>query len=295
MAAYLSLIALWATTPLAIKWSAEGPGFIFGAALRMAIGTVCILSVLAIRRIRLSWSRRAKLTYLAIALQMYGSMILIYWSARFIPSGWISVIFGLTPFITALLAAAILKENSLGAGKIFSYLLSICGLALMFSSAIELEQQALFGILGVLIAALLHSVSSIWVKQINAGLPALQQVAGGLLLVMPVYLGSWLYHDGAQWPAEIPLYSLLSILYLGVIATSLGFALYYYVLTHLPATNVALLTIVSPVLALFLGYAINGEALTLKVTAGSSMILVALLAYQIADRRLRKRLKPELE
>lgn len=295
LAAYLSLIALWSTTPLAIKWSGDGPGFMFGATLRMAIGTLCIVSILAVMRKRLSWNRRAKLTYLAIALQMYGSMILIYWAAQFIPSGWISVIFGLTPFITALLAAPILKEKSLGAGKLFSYLLSVCGLALMFSSAIELEKRALSGILGVLLAALLHSASSIWVKHINARLPALEQVAGGLLFVMPAYLVSWLYHDGARWPSDIPQHSLLSILYLGVVATSLGFALYYYVLTHMPATKVAFLTIVSPVIALLLGNAVNGEALTAKVSAGSSLILAGLIAHQVVDRRLQKGIRTELD
>ncbi|MGZ8928379.1 MAG: EamA family transporter, partial [Methylobacter sp.] len=40
--AYISVILLWSTTPLAIKWSGEGSGYLFGVTGRMVIGTVCI-------------------------------------------------------------------------------------------------------------------------------------------------------------------------------------------------------------------------------------------------------------
>ncbi len=35
---YLTVVLLWTTTPLAIKWSGEGPGFLFGVTARMTIG-----------------------------------------------------------------------------------------------------------------------------------------------------------------------------------------------------------------------------------------------------------------
>jgi hypothetical protein len=53
--AYLSVILLWATTPLAIKWSIESAGFLFGVTARMAIGTLCVLLVLLLSKHRLVW------------------------------------------------------------------------------------------------------------------------------------------------------------------------------------------------------------------------------------------------
>ncbi len=283
-AAYFSVILLWATTPLAIKWSAEGAGFVFGAASRMIIGMLGVFLILILTGKRLPWHSRAKQTYLAVALQIFGAMMAVYWSSRFIPSGWVSVIFGLTPFMTALLSAFFLKERSLGAGKISSYLLGLGGLVMMFSSAIELNYQAIQGIIGVLIAAFLHSVSAVWVKQIRAKLPAMIQVGGGLLFAMPPYLGSWYLLENGRLPYTLSWQTLSAIIYLGVIATTIGFALYYYVLTHLPATNVAMITIISPVLALFIGYTVNSEPLTMKVLTGTSMILVALFIHVFIDR-----------
>ena len=280
---YISVILLWATTPLAIKWSGEGPGFLFGVTARMTIGTVCVLFVMVLMRQRLAWYRKARLTYLAVALQIYGSMLAVYWAAQFIPSGWISVIFGLTPLMTALLAAIFLGERSLTLGKLLAYGLGISGLAIMFGSALQLGYDAVLGISGVLVSAFLQSVSSVWIKRIAAKLPALSQVAGGLLLALPAYLLTWGLTDG-HWPNAFTPTSLAAIIYLGMIATTLGFALYYYLLTHLPATRVALITLISPLLALMLGHSINHEPLTMKIVTGTLFILSALIMHEFFDR-----------
>ncbi|MDD1626536.1 MAG: DMT family transporter [Methylococcaceae bacterium] len=280
---YITIILLWATTPLAIKWSGEGPGFLFGVTARMAIGTVCVLIILTLIRQRLPLHRKARLTYLAVALQIYGSMLPVYWAAQFIPSGWISVIFGLTPLMTALLAAIFLGERSLTPGKLLAYGLGVSGLVIMFGSALQLGYEAVLGIGGVLISVFLQSASSVWIKRIAAKLPALSQVTGGLLLALPAYLLTWGIADG-HWPALLTPTSLAAIIYLGVIATTLGFVLYYYLLTHLPATQVALITLVSPLLALMLGHSINHEPLTMKVITGTLLILSALIMHTFFDR-----------
>jgi drug/metabolite transporter (DMT)-like permease len=289
---YITIILLWATTPLAIKWSGEGPGFLFGVTARMAIGTVCVLIVMTLLRQRLPLYRKARLTYLAVALQIYGSMLPVYWAAQFIPSGWISVIFGLTPLMTALLAAIFLGERSLTPGKLLAYGLGVSGLVIMFGSALQLGYEAALGIGGVLISVFLQSVSSVWIKRIAAKLPALSQVTGGLLLALPAYLLTWGIADG-HWPTLLTPTSLAAIIYLGVIATTLGFVLYYYLLTHLPATRVALISLVSPLLALLLGHNINNEPLTMKVITGTLLILSALIMHVFFDRLTAVKPRPE--
>ena len=176
------------------------------------------------------WTTKALQTYLAVALQIYGAMLSVYWAAQFIPSGWLSVIFGLTPMMTAIMAAIWLDEQSLGPVKLISYGTGFIGLLVMFGSAIEIGREAVLGIGAVVISAFLQSASSVLIKRIDAKLPAVFQVTGGLLLAVPVYLGTWLWLDGA-WPASLPLPSLVSIAYLGIIATTVGFALY----SHEPA------------------------------------------------------------
>ncbi len=282
--AYICIILLWATTPLAIKWSGEGPGFIFGAASRMGIGATCMLLLLIIRRKRLPAHRKAKMTYLAVAIQIYGAMMFVYWGAQFVPSGWVSVIFGLSPFLTAFFAAIWLKERSLTFGKVISYFLGLGGLGIMFSSALQLNIQAVYGIIGILTAVSLQTASAVWVKRIHAELPANIQVTGGLLFAIPAYLLTWIVFDNAQWPEHLSLLNMGSILYLGIIATTIGFVLYYYVLIHLSATTVGFIPLISPVLALYLGHTINHEPFTIKIATGTALILTALLTHELFDR-----------
>ncbi|MCX7089047.1 MAG: DMT family transporter [Methylococcales bacterium] len=288
--AYISLILLWSTTPLAIQWSSKGVGFLFGSAGRMVIGLICVSVFLLLMRQPLVWYRKALLTYLAVATQLYASMMIVYWASQFIPSGWVSVVFGLAPLMTAIIAALYLGERSLTLGKMGAYIFGLGGLVLMFGSALQLGHAAVWAVTSLLIAVLLQTGSAVWVKQINAQLPAMVQVAGGLCFAVPLYVITWWVWDG-QWPTHVPIVTLGAIFYLGVLATTFGFALYYYILKYLAATRVALISLVSPVLALLLGHNLNHEPLTLNIMVGVGFILFALVLHEFADYRLRRAMK----
>ena len=281
--AYITIVLLWATTPLAIKWSGEGPGFLFGVTARMCIGTVCILIAMLLARQPLLLHRKALFTYLAVALQIYGAMLPVYWAAQFIPSGWLSVVSGLTPLMTALLTAIFLKGQRLTIGKLIAYSLGIAGLYVMFGSALQLGDHAVLGIIGVLASTLFHSISAVWIKRINTPIPALSKVAGGLLIALPAYLFTWGLVDG-HLPTTLTQTTLASIIYLGVIATTLGFIFYYYLLANLAATRVALITLITPLLSLLLGDMINHETLDLKTLLGAVLIISALIIHEFFER-----------
>jgi drug/metabolite transporter (DMT)-like permease len=282
--AYLSVILIWSTTPLAIKWSGEGPGYLFGATGRMSIGLVCVLLAMAVLRQPLPWHRKAWLAYLGAALHIYGAMLAVYWAAQFIPSGWVAVVFGLTPMLTAAMAALWLGESSLTPLKLLAYALGIAGLWVMFGSALQFGPQASWGIAGVLVSACLQAASSVALKRVDARLPALTQLGGGLVLAVPAYWATWAFLDGC-WPLSLPVGSLASIVYLGVVATPLGFAFYFYLLKHLAATQVALISLVTPMMALLVGNWANAEPIDTRVWLGAGLIFMALFAHEFGVRR----------
>lgn len=287
-ASYLGVILIWSTTPLTIKWSGEGPGFLFGVTARMLVGTLLCLLLLALFRTRFPWDAPARRTYLAAGLAIYGAMLSTYWSAQFIPSGWISVIFGLTPLVTAALATAFLLERGFTPARVLGMALGFVGLGLIFLRGASLQAEAIYGSAGVLFAVLLHSASTVWVKRIGANLPALAITAGGLSVALPLYLLSWWAFDG-QWPSILPTRALASILYLGVFGSVLGFFMYYYALRHVEASRMALITLVTPVLALLLGQTLNGEPVDATVWGGAGMILLGLVLHYWGGDRSRKR------
>ena len=284
--AYLGIILIWATTPLAIKWSGEEAGFLFGVTLRMLLGYVICLLLLWALRIELPWHTQARRTYLAAGMGIFASMVAVYWGAQYIPSGLISVLFGLSPILIGLFASHWLNEHSLTPGKLLGILLALAGLAMIFIPRDLHGQIAPQGVAAILLAVLLHSLSAVWVKRIGSPLHPMAINVGALSLAVPLYLLVWWGLDG-RLPTQFDSRSMMSIIYLALFGTVLGFNLYFYLIKHISAGALSLVTLITPVLALLIGYLFNGEAITSTVLIGTGAILLGLLSYQYLGKSTR--------
>lgn len=282
-AAYIGVVLIWGTTPLAIKWSGEGVGYLFGVTGRMVIGVVLALLVLNLMGLRMRWNRSARQTYLAAGLGIYVAMMLTYWSAQYLPSGWISVVFGLSPIVTGLMARLWLREQGLTPSRVLALLVALAGLALIFDVGLQGGRNVVLGLLAMLIAVCCHSASAVWIKRLNAGLHGLTVTAGGLMVAVPLFLLTW-FVQGESWPAAVDSRTFGSILYLGVVGSVLGFALYFYVLRHVETIRVALITLMTPVIALLAGQWLNGEAADARVWGGALLIMLGLAAFELGSR-----------
>ena len=276
--AYLGLILIWSTTPLAIKWSGEGPGFLFGVTARMLIGTIACLLIITIMRKRLVWTKKAIYTYLSSSLGVYGSMLCVYWGAQYITSGLVSVLFGLTPLLTSVFATLILKEKSLGRSQLLGLALALSGLVIIFYTDIASSQFAVQGIVAVILATTLHSFSTVMVKQMGTELPGIVVTTGSLLISSLLFILTWML-SGSTLPETVPARAMGSIFYLGLVGTVVGFTLFYYALSNMKASSIGLIPLITPVLALILGSLLNAEEIGIKLILGTSLILSGLLAH----------------
>jgi drug/metabolite transporter (DMT)-like permease len=282
-AAFLGVVLIWSTTPLAIQWSSEGWGYLFGISGRMMLGAVVCAVLLQILKPGLPWHREARNTYFAAGIAIYGAMLSVYWGAQFIPSGLIAVLYGLNPLLTGVVAAVLLGEKSFTPGRLLGMTLGFAGLLSIFASDIMLGSGAWQGVLAILFSVTLHSVSGVWVKRIGGGLPGLTVTSGGLFVVTPLFLLTWLVFDG-HVPTEFSAHAGLAIIYLGVFGSALGFTLYFYLLKKLEANRVSLITLLTPVLALMLGQMLNHEVISRQVLFGSALIVSGLLFHLWGDR-----------
>jgi drug/metabolite transporter (DMT)-like permease len=282
-AAFISVILIWSTTPLAIKWSALGVGSSFAVFSRMALGVLLCAALLLALRVRLPLHRKARLAYLVSGLSMFGAMALTYWSAQFVSSGMISVLFGLSPLLTSLGAALWLKEESLTPNKLAGMALGLLGLLLVFRGGIDLGDGAGLGLAALLVAVLLQSLGLVWLKRIDDDSPPLATTLGTLVVALPLFFASWWLADG-HWPTELPERAVAATVYLGAVGSVLGFALYYYMIKHMEAGRIALITLVTPVLALLLGHGLNDEAVLPQVWLGTASILLGLCLHRWGER-----------
>ncbi len=285
--AYLGIVLIWATTPLAIKWSAEDGGFLLGVTARMLIGYAICMLLLWLLRIEFPWHRQARYSYLAAGLGIFGAMLSVYWGARYIPSGLVSVLFGLSPIMIGIFATYWLGERRFNTGKLFGVVLAIGGLAVIFMPGGSLGEIAPQGVLAVLMAVTLQALSAVWVKRIGGEMHPMSVNCGALSIAVPLYLVVWMVFDG-RLPQEISGRALGSVIYLALFGTVLGFNLYFYVLKRVSATSLSLVTLITPVLALLIGNGLNGETISARVWFGAGAILLGLISFQWSGLLLRR-------
>lgn len=285
-AAFTGIILIWSTTPLAIQWSSEGGGFLFGVTARMTLGLVFCLLAVRIAGVKMPWHVRARAAYLAAGVAIYGAMGLVYWAAQYVPSGWIAVLFGLTPLFTSVFSVFWIAGHRFERIELIGLVLGVVGLTIIFYDGTSLGDGAAMGVIAVVCSALLHAASSVWVKRLSHDMHALAVTCGGLMVSVPALLLTWFLFDGI-WPQELPERARYSIAYLALFGSVLGFFWYYFLLRQVGAVRVNLITLVTPVTALLLGNWLNDEVILPTVWLGTGFIMCGLAMHQLRMLRAR--------
>lgn len=278
---YLLIIIIWATTPLAIKLGVETFPPMASLTLRIALAfiigsAICTIQGYAGLNIRKHWP-----LYFAASISLFPNMALVYVAAQYIPSGLIALLFGLSPFFSALLSPFILGESNMELRKWFAISLAAAGLVLIFFDGINLSQESATGIILMLLSNLLFSGSALWVKRLSKRftVPPLEQALGSMAFSLPGMVLTWIFFFGVE-PFEYSAVSLAALLYLALFGSLIGFVAYYYILSRMTAETVSLIPFITPVLAMVLGVIFLNEVITPVMFSGAGLILLALVIYQ---------------
>src|SRR4030066_2292585 len=93
----------------------------------------------------------ARKLYAISGLSLFVAMLLTYWGALHIPSGLISVIFGLSPLVTGVFAALWLSERTLTPLRLRGLGVALTGLWVIFGQPWPGDSQATLGVAAVVI------------------------------------------------------------------------------------------------------------------------------------------------
>ncbi len=282
--AYVAVVIIWSTTPLGIVWSSESVSPTMAVLMRMLIAGLLGCLIIKFSRVKLPWHRQARMVYIYSALGIFGGMSLCYMAATYLSSGMISLIFGLSPIISGLLSQRILAEPKFSRVRQIAMLISLLGLAIVCSNSLSLNHESELGLLFILLAVFFFSLSGVLVKSVEADIHPMATTVGALWVSIPLFALTWALFDGTlpvtQWQAG----SLWAILYLGIFGSLIGFVAYFYVLQKLAPSTVALITLMTPVLALGLGAYLNDETVTLSLILGTIFVMLGLVLYQWGEK-----------
>ena len=69
--AYISVVLIWSTTPLAVQWSGSGVGPMFGVSARMVISVFLCMLIMRILRFPSTMDKKARSVYLIAGISLY--------------------------------------------------------------------------------------------------------------------------------------------------------------------------------------------------------------------------------
>lgn len=294
----VALTVIWGTTWAAIRVSLQGVPPLTGVALRFTLAGFVLLALAPAFGVRLRPGRREWALWVANALLTFCvSYGLVFWAEQWVPSGLAAVLFATFPLWVALLAHLMLPDERLGTAGLAGTVLGFVGVAVIFSED--------FGTLGgprvavaaavMLLAPLASAIANVAIKRWGHDVHPLAVSAVPMLLAGAV-MGSIaaVAERGAR--VELSGAPLAALVYLALVGSALAFTLYFWLLRHLPATRLSLITYTSPVVAVAIGAMALAEPLTARMLAGTALVVAGVAMAgrkgKPSERQLRQDVQP---
>jgi len=279
--AFAIIYFVWGSTFLAIRVGVrEVPPFLL-AAMRFLIAGAVLCGWTITRGERSpngrQWASLALLAVLIFVLD-YG---LLFWAEQRVPSGIAAVMMATIPALMAVSEIVFLRTQRLTLRLALALLIGIGGVLVLASRSLNVDGTPIdrVGAVALIFASMSWSVASALMRKLP--LPAsktmssgAQMFAGGMFLgLTSVGLGEFRnFH-----PSNVSRGAWLSLLYLIVAGSIMGFTAYVWLLHHESPTKVGTYAYVNPVVAVLVGYFLGGEALNLRTILGSLFVLISVV------------------
>jgi drug/metabolite transporter (DMT)-like permease len=193
---------------------------------------------------------------------------LIAWGQQYIDSGLAAIFNASAPLFTAIFALPLDRTQRVSGLRLAGVVLGFAGVVLLVGFELSGAERAVAGGLAVVAASACYGLGGLYAGRRFAGLPP-SLVALGTLVWATVYV---LPFGAAQ--ATMPGWeTIVSVLYLGVIATGIAYLLYFGLIAGAGASKAVLVTYLVPSLALVYGAAFLDETITALALGGLALVL----------------------
>lgn len=288
-ASFALLTLIWGTTFAAVRVGLVGMPPFTGLALRFVLASAVLLAAGRMCKVRFGATARERKLWAAVAfLSFCVSYAGVYWGEQWVPSGLAAVLFATFPLFVALLGHFALRSERLGPAKLVGVLLGFLGVALIFSedfAALGGRQVAIASAV-MLISPLASSFSLVAVKRWGHDVHPLSLSAVPMGLAAGVMGGLALAFERDR-QVSFDAVSVSIVVYLALIGSAVTFSLYYWLLRHVTAGAVSLISLLTPIVAVVVGAIFLGEPTTARMLAGSLLVVGGVALSARAPRRSR--------
>jgi drug/metabolite transporter (DMT)-like permease len=276
---WLTLCLIWGTTWIFIKIGLEEglPPLTFAAA-RFVLAVIILAFIIFFQKIPLPVNKRQwKLLALTGVMQFSVNYSLVFWSEQYISSGLAAVLQAMITVFGLVLAWIHLPNERITGIKIAAVLLGICGVAVIFIEQLQINSVMAFaGCIAIVVGAYAAAHGSILVKAYGGNLHPATLVFGQMICgILPIIIYA-LTVEGNPLKLNWTLKAVVSVLYLTIFGTIAAFWLYYWLLSKIESTKAMMISLVTPLIAVIVGWIFLNEQLPAQTIFGGLLILASI-------------------
>ncbi len=282
--AFVAIYLIWGSTYLAIRYAVETIPPLVTAGVRHSVAGGILLAwawARGFRPTRAHWISGVAVGALFF-LVGHGTL---HWAEQYVGSGLAALLIATEPMFILILAWSmgqqrIRRLSALGLG------LGVIGVATLTGAELTVKGSSLLGLLAVLLGSLAWAAGVVISPRLKLptdalGRTAVPLVCGAVMLLAAAGITGEFH--ATHW-ASISLKSVLGLAYLIVFGSVVAFTAYTWLLQRCPPALVATHTYANPVVAVFLGWLLAGERLTMRVGLASTAILGAIVLIRRGER-----------
>ena len=287
--ATLGLLTLvWGTTWAAITISLRGIPPFTGVALRFAIASILLLGFARMMGFPLTAANRRdrRLRILHALLSFCISYGVVFWAEQWVPSGLASVLFATFPLLVAVMAHFALPNERMTVPALIGTGLGFAGIAVIFAEDFELLGGSMVALAAgvMLISPLVSAAVSVAVKKWGSGMHPVPFNAMAMVMATGI-MGVIAAVVERHRPLVLDPGPVAALLYMAIAGTAITFPLYFWLLEHMEARQVALIGYGTPVVALFIGAVFMSEPMTVRAWIGSAMVVIGVAVASHTQQR----------
>lgn len=272
----LILLALcWGPSFLFIKVAVEEVPPMVLAGLRIGIGAIILNLFLLARKERLPMTRDFwKKTLIAGFFAQGVPFVLINWGEQYVDSSLASLLNGLVPLSTILLAQMMLPEEKMTSNKLKGVLLGFLGLTvLVFPNLQNGLTGSTLGIVAITAATISYGIGLVYIRKNLVNIPSFQAPAAQLLSVTIYLLPLSLLTAPSFSFSNVSWEVYASVAILGLFGTAIAFIIYFKLIERTSASYASMVTYLMPIIGVILGVIFLHESITIWMIAGALLIL----------------------
>jgi len=286
--AWLNVCVIWGTTYLVIRIGVGHlPPMLF-AGIRWIIAGAIFITVLKWRGKALPKANEiVHLAVVGLALLGFANGLVV-WAEQWIPSGLTALLLTTVPFFMVGLESLLPKGPKLNATILTGLVMGLTGVCLIFGEDIKYlsDPDNLIGVFALLGAVFFWSLGSLYSKYVKVDVHPLMG-ASVQMLVAGIFLSMIGISIGELPRLSFEINGLLSLAYLIVFGSFVGYASYIYALAKLPLSLVSTFAYINPVIALFLGWIILDEKLNFQIAIAAAVIIAGVFIVKQGAARLK--------